>query len=123
MADFDPNVPIYIQIMNAVKKQIITGALKSGDRLPSVREQAEALSVNPNTIQRAYQELEREGICESRRGMGSWIVEKEGLVEALRDLMARSIITLYMEEMHSLGLTDAELVSRLERAVTGGDIQ
>ena len=89
MSEFNPNIPIYIQIMNSIKQEIVTGLLKPGDKLSSVREHAETLSVNPNTVQRAYQELERESVSETRRGMGTFIVEKETLISDLKSEMAR----------------------------------
>lgn len=73
MNDFDATIPIYLQIMNDIKRDIVTGRLGQGAKLPSVRECAEANTVNPNTVQRAYQELEREGVSETRRGMGTFV--------------------------------------------------
>ncbi|PGV02343.1 GntR family transcriptional regulator, partial [Bacillus thuringiensis] len=65
---FSPNIPIYIQVMEYIKKEIVTGRLASGDKIPAVRELASKLQVNPNTIQRTFQELEQEGIAVTRRG-------------------------------------------------------
>lgn len=66
--EFDNNLPIYLQIMNYMKKQIIIGKLGPGDKIESVRDLALELQINPNTIQRTFQELEREGIVETKRG-------------------------------------------------------
>ena len=65
--EFDNNLPIYLQIMTYLKKEIIIGKLLPGDKIPSVRELASELQINPNTVQRTFQELEREGIVETRR--------------------------------------------------------
>ncbi len=120
MSEFDANIPIYLQIMHAIKQSIVTGTLKPGDKLSSVREQAEALSVNPNTVQRAYQELEREGVSETRRGMGSYIVEKQTLIADLRSEMARSVTEKFIEGMRALGFTGDAIIEALEKEIHGG---
>lgn len=117
MNEFDTNIPIYLQIMNSIKQQIVSGQLKPGDKLASVREQAEAFSVNPNTVQRAYQELEREGVSETRRGTGSFIAEKANLIPDLAAQMAHEVIRKCIEGMRALGFTDAQIVTEVERAL------
>ena len=123
MSEFDPNIPIYIQIVNATKQAIVSGTLKQGDRLTSVRERAETLTVNPNTVQRAYQELEREGICETRRGTGTFIVERENLIEGLKNEMSRTVLRNCIDGMGALGFTADEIKAALARELaerTGG---
>ena len=71
--EFNDKTPIYLQIMDLIKMDIVTGKLKARDKLPSVREMASNLKVNPNTLQRAYQELERLGIVYTQRGMGTFV--------------------------------------------------
>ena len=68
--EFDNNLPIYLQIMNYLKKEIVVGNLTAGDKIPAVRELALELQINPKTVQRAFQELERELIVETKRGLG-----------------------------------------------------
>lgn len=119
MNQFDANVPIYQQIMNGIKQQLVAGTLHPGDKLPSVREQSEALTVNPNTVQRAYQELEREGISETRRGMGSFIVERASIIEEIRMSMAESIMSAFMDGMRKLGFTDDAIKKEVEKALSG----
>jgi len=114
MNEFDANIPIYLQIMRGIKRAIVIGELKPGDRLPSVRERAEELTVNPNTVQRAYQELEREGVSETKRGMGTYIVEKVDLIAELRAEMAGTVIDSFIDGMRSLGFADGAIVERLE---------
>ncbi|ULQ60713.1 GntR family transcriptional regulator [Brucepastera parasyntrophica] len=113
MADFDPNIPIYFQIINAIKQKIVAGLIKPGERLPSVREYAEELSVNPNTVQRAYQELEREGITETKRGMGSFITENESLIPSIRKEMAKSLTRTFIKGMTALSFTKQEILQEL----------
>lgn len=74
----DPSsgTPIYRQIVDQVRQAVASGILQAGDRLPSVRDLAVELAVNPNTIARAYQELEREGVIETPRGRGSFVAER-----------------------------------------------
>lgn len=120
MSKFDPNIPIYLQIINTIKQQIVSGELKPGDRFVSVREMAENLSVNPNTVQRAYQELEREGVSETRRGMGSFIVEREDLISELKSEMARKIMENFIEGMRALGFSDTAMQETLEHEISGG---
>ncbi|AIM10674.1 GntR family transcriptional regulator [Bacillus anthracis] len=74
--EFSPNTPIYIQVMEYIKKEIVTGHLLPGDKIPSVRELASELQVNPNTIQRTFQELERDGVVVTRRGMGRYVTNE-----------------------------------------------
>ena len=69
--EFDPNRPIYLQIVAEVKKRAVRGQYRLGDQLPSVREMARVMSVNPNTMARAYMELERDGFTYSRRGQAT----------------------------------------------------
>jgi GntR family transcriptional regulator len=73
--DISSGVPIYLQIIQQVKRRVATGILKPGERLPSVRELAETLRVNPNTVAKAVSELERDGIVETRRGSGTFILD------------------------------------------------
>jgi len=115
MSEFDPNIPIYLQIMHSIKQEIVAGILRPGDKLPSVREQAEALTVNPNTVQRAYQELEREGVTETRRGMGTFIVERDSLAAGLKPEMAKGIIHACLEGLRGLGFKPAETLEAISR--------
>ena len=71
--DYRDARPIYAQIMDGYREQIVTGVLQPGDRLPSVRELASRLAINPNTIQRAYRELEQQGVIETLPGKGCFV--------------------------------------------------
>lgn len=113
MSEFDPNIPIYLQIIHSIKREIVAGILRPGDKLPSVREQAEALTVNPNTVQRAYQELERESVTETRRGMGTFIVERDSLAEGLRPEMATEIVRACITGLAGLGFKPAETLEAI----------
>ena len=86
--DFNDNLPIYIQIMNLLKSKMVSGEISGGDKLPSVREFSKELKVNPNTIQRAYQELEREELVFTQRGMGTFVTEDIEIIKRLKKNMA-----------------------------------
>ncbi len=103
MPQFDPAIPIYRQIMDEISGQIISGKLKAGGQLPSVRELAQTFQVNPNTIARAYRELEREGIVFTRRGQGTFVSEEEGIFVTLKRERAS-----FFREMSSLGFSRQE---------------
>lgn len=120
MNEFDPNIPIYVQIMNTIKQNLVSGNLKPGDKLASVRELAEKLSVNPNTVQRAYQELEREGVSETKRGMGSFIAERETLISTLKTEMAKTVMKNFIDGMRSLGYSDDEMLKAIGGELAAG---
>ncbi|WP_461613653.1 GntR family transcriptional regulator [Clostridium sp. Marseille-QA1073] len=108
--EFDNNIPIYLQIMNIVKKQIIRGEIKEGDKIPSVREFAEMLQINPNTVQRTFQELEREGIVITKRGMGRYVTGDSEKIMEVKQEMSKEIITNFLNGMKSLGFEEEEIL-------------
>jgi len=73
--DPDSGVPVYLQISQAIRRSIALGSLRGGEQVPSVREVAEMLTVNPNTVAKAYQLLEREGIVSTRKGIGTFVAD------------------------------------------------
>ena len=108
--EFDNNLPIYIQIMNYLKKQIISGQLKEGDKLYSVRELSSKLKVNPNTIQRSYQELEREELVYTQRGLGTFVTEDKDVILKLKKEMASQIVKDFLIEMKELGYSADDII-------------
>ncbi|MCX7708711.1 MAG: GntR family transcriptional regulator [Clostridia bacterium] len=116
---FDDKIPIYLQIINHIKKEMITGKLKGGDRMPSVREMAEKTRVNPNTIQRVYQELEREGVTYTQRGTGSFVTEDTAVIQKMKLEMSQEIIKTYVEGMKSLGMEAGDILSLLKGYLEG----
>ncbi|NLY76627.1 MAG: GntR family transcriptional regulator [Tissierellia bacterium] len=107
--DFNNNLPIYIQIMNLIKSRIISGNISGGDKLPSVRDLSKELRVNPNTIQRAYQELEREGLVFTQRGMGTFATEDMEIIKNLKKTIATDLVDKFFIEMKKLGFTSHEV--------------
>lgn len=116
--EFDNNMPIYLQIMNYIKRQIVTGTLKAGDKILSVRELAAELQINPNTIQRTFQELEREEIVETRRGLGRYVTSEESKIMAIKKEMAGELLDRFIHGMQELGFAEQDIVSIVAEAVT-----
>src|SRR5262245_22168863 len=109
---FAPNpssgVPIYLQLMEQVKHAIETGALRPGEQLPATRRVAEELVVNPNTVSKAYRELEQEGVIEMRKGLGAFVVEngKKGAELVLR---AQPAVRAALGRMAEAGLREEQM--------------
>ena len=110
--DFDSNLPIYIQVMDYIKKEIVSGRLKPGDRVDSVRDLALHFGVNPNTVQRSLSELEREGLLKRERTAGRFISENEEQNGLVREQMATSCIRRYVKEMENLGYEGEEILAQ-----------
>ena len=116
------NMPIYVQIMNRVREAVAAGELKPGERVASVREMASDFEVNPNTMQRALNELEREGLLVSERTAGRFVTEDKALISRLRSEMAVDTVDAFRKEMAALGFSDEEMIEffRERCEVTGG---
>lgn len=106
----EENMPIYVQIMNRVREAIAAGELKPGQRVASVREMAQQFEVNPNTMQRALNELEREGLLESERTAGRFVTEDKLLIGKVKKEMAESTVDAFRKEMAALGFSDEEMI-------------
>jgi GntR family transcriptional regulator len=112
---FNDKTPIYLQIMNMIKKQIVSGELKGGDKLASVRDLSTELKVNPNTIQRVYKELEREGLAYTQRGMGTFVTEDENAIYSLRQDTAKEVMESFIEGMKHLGFGNDEILDLVSK--------
>ena len=95
--------PIFIQLIEKIQIDIISGRYAPGDKLPSVRELAQKASVNPNTMQKALAELERTGLVYSQRTSGRFITEDIGMIERLKTELAEEIIMEFLADMQKLG--------------------
>jgi GntR family transcriptional regulator len=101
-------VPLYLQLIEQVKHAVETGALRVGDQLPTIRKLAEDLIMNPNTVVRAYRELEHEGVLNLKHGSGAFIKESAGgRTRVMRK--AQAVVQSAIERLESLGLTADEL--------------
>ncbi|MBV9774429.1 MAG: GntR family transcriptional regulator [Gemmatimonadetes bacterium] len=114
-------IPIYAQIVSQVRAAVASGDVRAGDALPSVRQLATELRVNPNTVAQAYRELEREGITYVQRGQGTFIAEMDaGRKTAEREAAGEALIARMVDEAFRLGLTAAEVLEMVERRVALG---
>lgn len=110
--------PLFQQIVNRVKQAVATGALNPGDRIPSVRELAKELVINPNTIARAFRDLEAEGVTVSRRGSGTFVAERRVvLTDKERRRRLREALEAALRDAVNLGLTEAEARAIFESAL------
>ncbi len=116
---FDNNRPIYLQIVSEVRKDIASGHLVAGQKLPSVRQLAVDYKVNPNTIQRTFRELEGMGITFTKRGMGTFITEDTEMIEEIKTSVVDSYVNAYIESMKALNLTNEEIVAILKKRLGG----
>lgn len=108
--NFSSGVPIYLQLMEQIKHAVDTGAVREGEQLPTIRKIAEELAMNPNTVARAYRELEREGVIEVRHGAGTFVAAPAASrtkVAALRK--TGEVLRQAIEKSMTLGLSESEL--------------
>ena len=105
----DENLPIYMQIMNRFRQQMASGHLKAGDRIPPVRELAEKFGVNPNTMQRALYELEKEKLLYTERTSGRFVTKDSTMIETLRMQEANLAVTEFWRRMKALGFSTKEV--------------
>ncbi len=115
----DPR-PIYEQIQSELRRLMLTGALPPGSRLPSVRELAGQLAINPNTIQRAYRELEADGYILSVAGKGSFVAQVDRIAEQQKKQAVGAFLAA-AQRLRALGLTQAQLAQLLTQEDTAND--
>ena len=113
--EYNSSLPIYLQAANSIKQDIVTGKLSPGARRPTVRDLAVEYTINPNTVSRVYKELEMEGVCFTRRGMGTFVTEDPKRVQQLKEEMAGALIREFLEGMEQLGFSRAQAIGLLEK--------
>lgn len=106
---YDTSLPIYLQVAESIKKDIGSGKLGIGAKLPSGRELAVVYKINPNTSVKVYQYLEQDGICYTKRGLGTFVCEDEKLMERIKKEMAEELISYFIQNMEELGFTKKEM--------------
>ncbi len=121
---FRPNpasgVPIYLQLMEQVKHSIETGALRPGEQLPGIRPLAEQLVINPNTVAKAYRELEHEGVIELRHGAGAFVAAQARPKKVTEKLRAgQAIVAAAVERLRRSGVTNEEIRRLFEAELVG----
>ena len=109
---------VYVQVMHEIKQRIARGLLNAGDRLPTVRELARTLVVNPNTVGKAYQLLETEGVISTRRGSGTFVASvSPKLSRALRRERVNTLLDKLLTEAYHMGLDEDSLMDLIQRRV------
>ena len=119
--NLDDSRPIYLQLMERIQHDIISGAYQPGDKLPSVRDLALDAAVNPNTMQKALSELERGGLVYSHRTSGRFITDDSTLLKKIKTDLAQEYISTFLSQMRRLGLNDSETLEMIKETLGGGD--
>ena len=115
--NLDSSRPIYLQIIERVQMDIITGRYQPGDKLPSVRDLAQEAAVNPNTMQKALSELERSGPIYSQRTSGRFITEDKELIHQMKKELAAAEVSAFVAHMKQLGITPEEIRQLLAETI------
>lgn len=118
--EFKSSEPLYIQIMEEFKRQIVSGRRRPGDKVEPVRDLARELEVNPGTVQRAFAELEREGLLFPERTSGRYITADESRIRRLREQSLRRTVADFVGYMRRTGVEDAEILRLVGRYLEGG---
>lgn len=113
--------PIYLQIISHMKKKIVSGGLKGGERILSVRDYASELKVNPNTIQKVYSELESQGLIYTQRGIGKFVTEDEEKVTELRQELFNETIDKFIKDSKALGFTKESILEIISERYKEGE--
>lgn len=114
---FNNEIPIYIQIMNYLKNEIILGKINKGSKLPSIRELSNQFKVNSNTVQRVYKEMEREGIVYVQRGMGTFIEDDATIIMKLKCETAEKTIDEFITKMKNIGFSNDEIIGSINNKI------
>ena len=117
--NFDNERPIYVQLVEKIRLDIVSGKLKSGERIPSVRELALEARVNPNTMQKALVELEEEGLLYTERTNGKYVTNNKKLIEKIKKELAEEKVNNFLEDMKNIGISSDDIVNYLKDL--GGD--
>ncbi len=112
--NFDNERPIYIQLVELIRIKIVSGEFQRGQKIPSVRELALAMKVNPNTMQKALVELEDEKLIYTERTNGKYVTEDEKLIEKVKNELAKEKVESYIKSMNSIGISFDEAVKYLQ---------
>jgi DNA-binding transcriptional regulator YhcF (GntR family) len=121
MDQFQSTQPIYLQIMALIKRQIATSKLLSGAQLGSVRDLAMTYQVNPNTVQRALSELEREGLVKSDRTIGRFVTDDDAAISELHRGLFDEATTVYVDQVNELNISVEEVVNAVQQKMSKGE--
>ena len=116
--EFDTASPIWMQVATRIKTEMVTRKLPPGAKLPGGRELALQYTINPNTAARVYQELEAEGLCVTRRGLGTFVTENREKLETIRQSLALEAVDRYLRQLEKLGLDREDAVRLIQQTRT-----
>ena len=108
--EFKNGIPIYLQIIDQIKRQIVSGELAPGSRIPAVRDLAQEAGVNPNTMQRALTQLEQEGLLYTQRTSGRFVTQEEEIMKQTRMQLSDEYIAELFKHLQQLGLSRDDIV-------------
>lgn len=118
-ANFSPGVPIYLQIMDIIRRGIVSGGWQPGERVPSVRELSVQFGVNPNTVQRSLSELEREELLRTERTTGRFVTDDARIITRAQEGMAKAAADAFLQEMKGLGFSGAVVLDYVKKGLGG----
>lgn len=113
--NLDSDRPIFIQIVERIEQDIMSGKYSPGEKMPSVRDLALEAAVNPNTMQKALSELERLGLVYSQRTSGRFITEDQKLITSLKKEKASADVKVFLEQMKALGLDKEQVIELIQK--------
>ena len=119
--DLDADRPIYAQLVERIQMQIVSGQYPAGGKLPSVRELAAVAAVNPNTMQKAFAELERSGLIITQRTNGRTVTEDEQKIRDIKEALAQEHVNNFFTKMKELGYTEQEAIELLSAGKLSSD--
>lgn len=119
--DLDADRPIYAQLVERIQMQIVSGQYPAGGKLPSVRELAAVAAVNPNTMQKAFAELERSGLIITQRTNGRTVTEDQQKIRDIKEALAQEHVNNFFTKMKELGYTEQEAIELLSAGKPSSD--
>ncbi len=114
MWNFSNDRPVYLQIIDEIKLRIVSGRYQPGERIPSVRDLAEEARVNPNTMQKALAEIERDGYIISLRTSGKYVTDNDELIKNLKNTRAEAVVENFVLEIRKMGIPISDAISLLQ---------
>ncbi len=117
--NLDSDRPIFAQLAERIQIQIVSGDYPPGGKLPSVRELAAVAAVNPNTVQKAFAELERSGLIITQRTNGRQVTEDAELIRSVKSLLAKGHVEAFFSKMKELGYSEEEVIALCEKILEG----
>lgn len=117
MLEFNNREPIYVQLIERLRDDIISGNLKKGEKLPSIRDYANKVMVNPNTVQKVYSELEIKNYIFSKRGIGYYVSEDDQFIRDKRENYLDKEIEKFLNKMKFLGFSNEEIIKKLKERI------